>query len=177
MFQNISHFTNTSDYLSILNGALLTDLLFMFFLIFGVFHSKVLEQWYAKYTIAAAMEDTLILVIGVIIARFLYQLIFGHVFSLWKFTLLAVCIQVLHDILFYIFFSLVPKGSNQMMDTFKAYGKEVSFYAILADSCMMVSTCLLSSYLSSWTTNSNIVLLIFVLYMFPYTLYTFSSTF
>ena len=64
MFQNISHFNNTTQYLSILNGALITDLLFMFFLIFGVFHTKVLEQWYAKYTIAAAMEDTLILVIG-----------------------------------------------------------------------------------------------------------------
>jgi uncharacterized protein YacL len=175
MFQNISHFNNTTQYLSILNGALITDLLFMFFLIFGVFHTKVLEQWYAKYTIAAAMEDTLILVIGVVIARFLYQPIFGSSFSIVKFTLLAVCIQVIHDLLFYVFFSLIPKGSNQMMDTFKAYGKEVSFYAIVADSCMMASTCLLSSLLASWSTNSNIVLLIFVLYLFPYTLYTFST--
>jgi uncharacterized protein YacL len=173
MFQNISHFTKTSDYLSILNGALITDLVFMFFLIFGVIHTKVLEQWYRDYTIAAAMEDVLIIVIGIILARFLYEPIFGASFSIVKFTLLAVCIQIIHDILFYLFFSMIPKGKNKMMDTFKAYGREVGFYAILADSCMMVSTSLLSSYLASWSLNSNIVLLIFVLYLFPYTLYYF----
>lgn len=173
MFQNIARFNNTTQYLSILNGALITDLLFIFLLIFGVYHTKVLEQWYRKYTLAAAIEDVLILVIGVIVARYLYEPIFGSKFSLIKFTLLAVCVQVIHDFLFYLFFSWIPKGKNKMMDTFKLYAKEVSFYAILADSCMMVLTVLLSSYLASFTLNFNIILLIFVIYLFPYALSTF----
>ena len=173
MFQNISHFTKTSDYLSILNAALMTDLLFIFLLIFGVYRTKILEQWYRKYTLAAAIEDVLILVIGVIIARFLYEPLFGSKFCIIKFTLLAVCVQVIHDVLFYLFFSWIPKGKNKMMDTFKLYAKEVSFYAVVADSCMMASTVLLSSYLASLNLNTNLILLIFVIYLFPYAIYTF----
>jgi uncharacterized protein YacL len=173
MFAPISNFANTSDYLSILNAALLTDLVFMFFLIFGVIHTKVLESWYKKYTLAAVMEDVLILVIGIVLARFLYKPIFGPTFSIVKFTLLAVFIQIIHDILFFLVFTLIPKGSNKMMDTFKAYAKEVSFNAILADSCMMILTSLLSSYFASFSTNTNIILLIFIVYLIPYTVYTF----
>ena len=173
MLKNISNFSNTNDYLSILNAALLTDLLFIFFLIFGVYHTKILELWYKKYTLAAVMQDTLILVIGVLIARFLYKPLFGDKFSIIKFTFLAVCIQIIHDILFYGFFTWIPKGKNNMMDTFKLYAKEVKLNAILADSCMMVLTSLLSSYFASFSINTNLIILILTLYMIPYAVYTF----
>ena len=174
MFSNISSPINTANYLPILNAALVTDLIFLFFLLFGVIHTRYLEEWYRKYTIAAVMEDVLILVIGVLLARFLYRPLFGaEPFSLWKFTALAVCIQILHDILFYIMFQRIPRGKNKMMDTFQDYAREVGLYAILADSCMIALTCVLSSVYASWSVNSNVVLLIFVLYMFPYTIYAF----
>jgi uncharacterized protein YacL len=173
MLKNISYFSNTSDYLSILNAALVTDLLFIFLLIFGVYHTKILEQWYKKYTLAAVIQDTLILVIGVIIARFLYKPIFGEEFSLIKFTLLAVLIQMIHDIFFYFFFTWIPKGKNHMMDTFKLYAKEVKFNAILADSCMMALTSFLSAYFASFSANINLILLILTIYIIPYAVYTF----
>jgi len=173
MLKNISNFSNNSDYLSILNAALVTDLLFIFLLIFGVYHTKILEQWYRKYTLAAVMEDTLILIIGILIARFLYKPICGQEFSIIKFTLLAVLIQITHDILFYLFFSWIPKGKNHMMDTFKLYTKEVKLNAILADSCMMALTSFLSAYFASFSTNYNVIILILTLYMIPYTIYTF----
>jgi uncharacterized protein YacL len=173
MYKNISQFENTTDYLPILNAALLTDLIFIFFLIFGVIHSEKLKEWYRNYTLAAVIEDVLILVIGILLARFLYKPIFGEKFSLIKFTILAIIIQIIHDILFYFFFNAIPKGKNKMMDTFKEYAKEISFRAIIADSCMMALTSVLSSYLASFNLNSNIVLLIFIIYLFPYTIYTF----
>lgn len=172
MFAAISDFTNTSHYLSILNGALLTDLLFLVLLIFGVYQSKVLEEWYRKYTLSAVIEDVLILVIGVVLARLLYKPVFGESFSIVKLTFLAVCIQIVHDILFYVFFTSIPVGKNKMMDTFKQYAKEVGVYAILADSCMTTLTVLLSSWLASYNLNVNLIVLIFVIYLFPYTLYT-----
>lgn len=173
MFQNISNFSNTIDYLPILNGALMADLIYLFLLIFGIIQSKKLKEWYRKYTLSAAIEDTLVLVLGLIIARFLYKPIFGPTFSLFKFTILAVFIQIIHDILFYFFFQQFPRGTNRMMDTFQDYAKEVGPYAIFGDSCMIALTCILSSYFASFSVNSNVVLLFFIIYFIPYTLYTF----
>jgi uncharacterized protein YacL len=173
MFQNISNFYNTSDYLPILNGALITDLLFIFFLIFGIIKSPMLREWYRNYTLSAVIEDVLILVIGIIITRFIYKFIFGNTFSLLYFTLLAIFLQIIHDLIFYLFFSFIPKGSNKMMDTFQNYAKEANWRAIFGDSCMISLTSVLSSYLASFSFNTNIIILVFTIYIFPYALYTF----
>jgi len=171
MFKSISDFNNTSDYLSILNGALITDLFVIFLLIFGSINSKVLVEWYRKYNLSAVIADVLIIFIGIIIARFVYPYVFGESFSLIKFIGLAVVIQILHDILFYYMFKLVPRGKNMMLDTFKDYANEVGFKAILSDSLMIISTCLLSSYFVSLNLNTNIIILIVAVYILPYAIY------
>jgi len=167
IFQDISNFAKVSDYLPILNGTLNADLIIIFLLYNGVFNSYYLKKWYKKYQLSAALADVLILVIGIIIARFLYKYFFTS-FSIWKFTALAVTIQIIHDILFYMFFQYVPLGYNSMIDFFKAYAKEVSYKAILGDSFMMIIACLLSSYFATYSVNSNIIILVFSLYFLPY---------
>ena len=171
MFKSISNFDNTSDYLSILNGALITDLCVIFLLIFGAINSKVLFEWYRKYNLSAVIADVLIIVIGIIMARFAYPYVFGEKFSLVKFIGLAVFIQILHDILFYYMFKMVPRGKNKMLDTFKDYANEVGFKAVLSDSLMIISTCLLSSYFTSLNLNTNIIILILSVYILPYAIY------
>jgi hypothetical protein len=171
MFKSISDFNNTADYLSILNGALITDLCVIFLLIFGFIKSKVLIEWYRKYNLSAVIADVLIIVIGIIMARFAYPYVFGENFSLIKFIGLAVVIQILHDILFYYMFKLVPRGKNMMLDTFKDYANEVGFKAVLSDSLMIISTCLLSSYFVSLNLNTNIIILILSVYILPYAVY------
>ena len=155
MFKSISDFNNTSDYLSILNGALITDLFVIFLLIFGVIKSKVLVEWYRKYNLCAVIADVLIIVIGIIMARFAYPYVFGEKFSLINFIGLALAIQIVHDILFYYMFQLVPRGKNMMLDTFKDYANEVGFKAVLSDSLMIIMACLLSSYFVSLNLNTN----------------------
>lgn len=171
MFKSISEFNNTSDYLSILNGALITDLFVIFLLIFDFINSKVLVEWYRKYNLSAVIADVLIIVIGIIITRFIYPYVFGESFSLIKFIGLAVLVQITHDILFYYMFKLVPRGKNMMLDTFKDYANEVGFKAVLSDSLMIISTCLLSSYFVSLNLNTNIIILIISLYILPYAIY------
>ena len=171
MFKSISDFNNTADYLSILNGALITDLCVIFLLIFGFINSKVLVEWYRKYNLSAVIADVLIIVIGIIMTRFAYPYVFGEKFSLIKFIGLAVVIQILHDILFYYMFKLVPRGKNMMLDTFKDYANEVGFKAVLSDSLMIISTCLLSSYFVSLNLNTNIIILILSVYILPYAIY------
>ena len=171
MFSNISQFSNVDDYLPILNAVILTDLIFMILLIFGWIQSTQLGKWYEKYNLAAVVADVLIIFIGIILARFLYPFIFTK-FSIWYFVLLAVVIQVIHDICFYLLFSAIPRGSNYMMDTFKYYAKEIGARAILADSFMMICACLFASFFKGLGKNSNMIILIFLVYMVPYLVYT-----
>ena len=166
--ENISNFNKVSDYLPILNGCLIVDLFFMILLYNKlIIKSKYLEKWYEKYQLSAVIADVLIIFIVIILTRYLYHSLFDS-FSLWKFIGLAVCIQIFHDILFYLFFSTVPRGYHAMLDFFKDYAKEVNTGAIIADSCMVIIACLLSSKFASYNVNTNLIILIISLYLTPY---------
>jgi uncharacterized protein YacL len=170
MLKNIADFNKVSDYLPLFNAVLITDLFVIFLLNITVIKSKVLRQWYSQYNLSAVIADVLIILIGLIITRAIYYYVFDS-FSLLKFIILAVIVQVTHDILFYIFFSNIPRGVNKMIDTFKDYANDVSYKAILADSGMMIMACLIASYLVNKNTNTNIIVLISFIYLLPYLLY------
>lgn len=167
IFKDISNFNNVKDYLPILNGCLNADLIILFLLYHGLFRSNYLKQWYKKYQLSASLADVLILMIGIIIARFLYKFIFTS-FNIWKFTGLAVIIQIIHDFSFYWFFSSIPIGYNAMLDFFKEYSKEVGIGAIIGDSFTMILACLISSQMATYSLNINIITLVISLYFFPY---------
>ena len=170
MLKNIADFNNINDYLPLFNAVLITDLFVIFLLNTMVIKSQVLRQWYAQYNLSAVIADVLIILIGLIIVRAIYYYIFDT-FSIIKFIILAVILQITHDILFYVFFRNIPRGVNKMIDTFKDYAKEVSYKAILADSGMMIMSCLIASYLVNKNTNTNIIVLVTFLYLLPYLLY------
>ena len=169
LFKNISNFNNTEDYLPILVGVLTVET-FVIFFTFATSRSKVLEQWYKTYGLSAVMADVLIVIIGIIIARFLYPLVFST-FSIWKFIGVAMFVQIIHDILFYNLFSLFPKGLNEMVDTFKKYAGEVGGYAILGDSLIIIFSCLVASHSATYNLNFNIIFLILSAYFIPYLIY------
>jgi hypothetical protein len=171
IFKNISDFNNTSDYISIFNGVLLTDMIVISLLIGGIIKSKVLNVWYRKLNLSAVIADILIIFIGIILTRFFYPYFFKQ-YSLFKFIGLAICIQVIHDILFYKLSISIPRGKSQIMDIFKDYGKEVSYKAILSDSAMMISSILIASFLKDQSVNINIIIMIILVYLVPYLIYT-----
>jgi len=170
MTKNIGDFNKVSDYLPLFNAVLITDLFVILLLNITVIKSKVLRQWYSQYNLSAVIADVLIILIGLIITRAIYYYIFDS-FSLLKFIILAVIVQITHDILFYVFFSSIPRGVNKMIDTFKDYANDVSYKAILADGGMMIMACLIASYLVNKNTNTNIIVLISFVYLLPYLLY------
>jgi hypothetical protein len=170
MLRNIADFNNINDYLPLLNAVLITDLFVILLLNTKIIVSKVLREWYSQYNLSAVMSDVLIIMIALIITRAIYYYIFDS-FSILKFIILAVIVQVIHDTLFYIVFSNVPRGLNRMLDTFKDYAKEISYRAILADSGMMIMSCLIAYYLVNININTNIIILIVLLYLLPYLLY------
>ena len=170
MLKNIGDFNNINDYLPLFNSVLITDLFVILLLNTSVIKSQVLKKWYSQYNLSAVIADVLIILIGLIITRAIYYYVFDS-FSILKFVILAVIVQIIHDLLFYIIFSNVPRGVNKMLDTFKDYANEVSYKAILADSSMMIMSVLIASYLVNKSTNTNIIVLISFLYLLPYLLY------
>lgn len=167
VFANISNFKNINDYLPILNGCVIADLIIIFMAFNGLLKSEYLKKWYNKFQLSAVIADVLILVIVIILARYFYKYIFNE-FSIWKFTGFVVGIQILHDILFYVFFKNLPQGYNYMFDFFKGYAKEVGIGAIAGDSFMIIIACLLSSHFATYNVNTNIIILIVSVYLFPY---------
>ena len=170
MFSDISKFNNTHDYLPLFNGVLFTDLFVILLSNAKVIDSRVLREWYESYNLSAVVADVLVIFIGLIIVRALYYYIFTE-FSIFKFITLALIVQFIHDMLFYAFFKSVPRGMNRMLDTFKDYANEVSYKAILADGGMMVMAVIIGSYLAGKNLNTNIIVLIALLYVLPYLLY------
>ena len=170
MTKNIANFNNVNDYLPLFNAVLITDLFVILLLNARVLKSNVLKKWYSQYNLSAVIADVLIILIGLIITRYIYYYIFDT-FSLLKFIILAVLVQITHDVLFYIVFKNIPRGVNKMLDTFKDYANEVSYKAILSDSGMMIMSCIIASYLANKNTNTNIIVLISFLYLLPYLLY------
>jgi hypothetical protein len=170
MFKNIADFNNVNDYLPLFNAVLITDLFVILLLNMRVIKSQVLKKWYSQYNLSAVIADVLIILIGLIITRAIYYYVF-ETFSILKFIILAVIVQITHDILFYVFFTNIPRGVNKMLDTFKDYANDVSYKAILADSGMMIMASLIASYLVNKNTNTNIIVLISFVYILPYLLY------
>jgi hypothetical protein len=171
MFASLLSFTTATDYLSLLNGAIITDLAVIFLVIIGHIQSKTLKEWYHKYGLSSIMADVLSIVIGIIIAQYIYPFIFRD-FNIILFCILAVIVQLIHDILFAQFFYWIPRGKSAILDTFKDYAKELGPVILLADATMMISSVLIASILASMSEKTNAILVIVLLYLIPYFLYS-----
>jgi len=165
------NFNNKFEYVPIITANIYADLLIIF-ITFSQFYyiSSSLEGWYKKYRLSAMIADILIGVLYMLLGRFLVFK-FGLKFGLTAFAGLCVAIQIFFDFLFFIFFTLVPKGSNDMLDYFKYYAKDVGVNALLGDSCLVIIAVLISALLNSKSFDTNIIFLIISIYLSPYFIY------
>lgn len=94
-----------------------------------------LQLWYDKFGLAAVSADVLSLVLGVLLATFLFPGAIGL-----QLVMAAVFIQMLHDIFFYlVVIQGLPQGQNSMIDVFKSYASEGGWTILLADALMITS--------------------------------------
>jgi hypothetical protein len=94
-----------------------------------------LTLWYDKFGLAAVAADVLSLVLGVLLATFLFPGAMGL-----QLVMAAVFVQMLHDIFFYLVVSQgLPQGQNDMIDVFKSYASEGSWKILIADALMITS--------------------------------------
>ena len=172
MLKDISNFSNLNDYLPIINGAVLSDIIIIFILYYTpFFNSKYLMKWYETYRLSGIIADVFIIIIGFVITRYIYSRL-NLEWNPLKFLLLYLIVQITHDFLFYLFFNSVPRGLNRMLDLFKDYAIEVSYKAILGDSFMIIIAVIAAMIFAKFSLNTNIIILVVLIYLIPFVLYT-----
>ena len=164
-------YNNKFEYIPILTANIYADL-FIIFVAFSkiYFNIKSLEGWYKKYRLSAMIADILIGVLYMLLGRYVVYTS-GVEIGLTTFAAICVFIQIIFDFLFYMFFSIIPKGSNNMLDFFKVYSKEAGTGALLGDSFLVLMAVILSALLNQASYDTNIVLLITSIYLTPYFIY------
>lgn len=122
---SIADFNNMDDYIYMFNGSILAELIIISIVYYtNYFNSKILMTWYEKYRLSAVIADVFILVIGMIITRWIFTK-YNLKYTLIRFLSIILIVQIVHDILFYLFFKNIPIGKNNMLDLFKKYASEV----------------------------------------------------
>lgn len=169
MFADISNPKTMTDFLPLLAGILTTEWTFIFAArrLFG----KSINRWYTEYGVYALMSDVASILIGLLLARYLYSYLFDE-WSLVSYTSLAVGIQVIHDILFYLFIIIpTPLGQNGILDILKPYAKEAGAWAIPGDSWMMIGSAVLASYFKTLSPDVQAFIVAAAVYILPYAIY------
>uniref|UniRef100_A0A6C0LBW0 Uncharacterized protein n=1 Tax=viral metagenome TaxID=1070528 RepID=A0A6C0LBW0_9ZZZZ len=172
MFKDISQFDNIDDYLPIITAILIVEIITIILSFTNITESKFLKVWYKDYKLYAVLADVSLIFLGFVITRALYPYVFDE-FSIINFILLMVVIQAIHDILFYLMITSIPKGVNKIIDILKDYADEISYWAIIGDSMMMISSALIAAYIAYFEVNTNIIIFAFLVYILQFILYTY----
>ena len=98
------------------------------------FSGKSINDWYDKFKLIAIFLDIFIVIIGFYTTIFLSKKY--NIKNYYIFLALQIILQIIHDILFYIFFTKYPKNINSIIDEFKMYAKNIGVGAIIGDSYM-----------------------------------------
>ena len=165
------NYTNKFEYVPIITANIYADLFIIFVTFSRIYYkSASLEGWYKKYRLSAMIADILIGVLYILLGRFLVYTSKLKI-GLTAFAGLCVAIQIFFDFLFFMLFTLIPRGSNDMLDYFKGYSKEMGAYALLGDSLLVIFAVVLSAFLNTKSFDTNIILLILSIYLTPYFIY------
>jgi len=169
---DISNSNNTLDFIQIFTAVLIVDFIVILIVKKGRRLGKVINVWYDQLGMTAVMLDVFIIVIGIIITRYIFSY-FQIPFNATYFILIALIVQLIHDILLYLLV-IVPskKGISQVVDIYKDYSNENGAYILLADSAMVLASCLIAMLLKQQDNHVSISLMILVIYLIPYYVYS-----
>ena len=152
-------------------GALTIELIFLAMIrYFPVYFGKPVSQWWTTYGLSAILCDVAIMVLGVLLARYVYTKM-GYEWSLTKFLVILVGIQLIHDFLLYVLvINPLPEGHNAIFDLFKKYSVS-GWKILLADAIMIIFTALFALYYTTFKDVNQYMTLFFIVYVLPYFLH------
>jgi hypothetical protein len=148
-------------------AVLWVDLIVIIISLYGVL-GKTIREWYAKFGPVAVLSDCLIIILGIMLANFLYPTA-----STLELILVALTIQLLHDGLFYLLvIQKLPEGHNGVIDLFKKYAAEGGYRILVADALMVLASILGSNVLETLPIEQTSFLGFLATYALSYIIYT-----
>lgn len=171
MLGDISNIHNNLDLVHILTAVLVVDMVIILIARDTTLLGTTINEWYNKFTITAVILDVLIIVIGFIITRYIFNT-FNIEYSPELFIIILLTVQIVHDALLYkLVIVPYPDGHNQIIDVYKKYADENGYKVIVADSAMMLASAVLAMYLKNKEMYETTSLLVMSLYIIPYFIY------
>lgn len=172
---NISNYKNVDNLPYYMLGILIVDVVVLFLVRYIGIGGKSLNSWYDKFGLQAVIADVFIILIGFIIAQYIYTNYIMPYYG-WNaiiFLLLVVCVQIIHDLALYFFIILpFPKGHNTIIDIYKIYAQENGSQIIIGDSLLMIASAFLTFGLKYLPNYITIHIAIITLYVLIYILNT-----
>jgi uncharacterized protein YacL len=165
--KQLSNYKDLNNIPYILFGALVIDIIGIG-LAKNNFLGVSLKTWYNDFGLSAVIADTLILVLGILIAQYIYTEFFSKLTPLIFLVLIAI-VQLVHDVLFNIFaIQGTPKGQNKVMDLFKIYAKENGAGILVADLTMILGSTAVAAMAMNLSKPLFVFLSILAVYTVPY---------
>jgi len=169
---DISNINNNLDYIQIFTAVCIVDYLVILLAKKTTFFGKQINVWYDKLGMTAVLLDVFIIIIGLIITRYIFSF-FKIEYKPEYFILIALGVQLIHDVLLYVLLILpTKKGDNTIIDIYKDYANEKGGKILLADSSMILASCLIAMVLKNRDLHESSSLLILVIYLIPYIVYS-----
>lgn len=174
---NLSEFRDLTHIPYFLAAILLVDVVTIF--LTRYFPDKVggesLNDWYDKFGLEGVIADVFIILIGILIAQYIYSAYIGPTYG-WNpliFVALLVGIQLVHDVTFYQgVIKQIPAGTNEMMDAYKKYAAEDGATILLGDAFMMIGSVAATFALETMPPFAAVALTALTVYSLPHILNT-----
>jgi len=166
--RQLSNYKNLSNVPHILFGTLVVDLVTILIVKNSNVLGTVLKDWYDQFGLSAVLADVLIIVLGILMAQYIYTEFFPS-YSPILFLLLVVLIQLVHDVLFHVgVIQMVPQGQNRIIDIFKRYADENSWKIIVGDAILMLGSTAVAAASLQLSPPLFVFLGILTVYAIPY---------
>ena len=158
MLSDISNISNNNDLIYITTAVIIIDLIVILIAKNTTLFNKQINVWYDKFGMTAVFLDVAIIIIGLIITRYIFS-IYKLTFNPLYFILIALAVQLVHDVLLYkLVIVPYPEGNNQIIDVYKKYADENGYKVVVADSAMMLGSALLAMYLKNKEMKKEIII-------------------
>ena len=168
LLRQLSNYKNLSNVPHILFGTLVVDLVTILIVKNSNVLGTVLKDWYDQFGLSAVLADVLIIVLGILMAQYIYTEFFPS-YSPILFLLLVVLIQLVHDVLFHVgVIQMVPQGQNRIIDIFKRYADENSWKIIVGDAILMLGSTAVAAASLQLSPPLFVFLGILTVYAIPY---------
>ena len=178
MFSDITNYEKTGDYLPILNGIILVDIVIMILVFRKIIKPRIIYKWYKNYKLYGSLVDITTIFLVILSTRYIYSLwktqnnSYGFDYSLGVFMIIAIFCQIGYDVTLYNIIQSIPVGANQMIDMFRRYTKESTIFIFTLDCSFVLLSILLASIFNNFSMNTNIILFISLLNMLPFIVFS-----